>query len=289
MKKVSKNFGEAAMRVIFTLCGFAAAGAVAVIAVYMVAAGLPAILKIGPAEFLLGTRWAPTATDAAYGILPFILSSLCATLGAVIVGVPVGLLCAIFLAKIADKRLAKAVSPAVELLAGIPSVVYGLLGMMVLTPFLKKVFGLAKGSSLLAAILVLAVMILPVIVSVAKTALEAVPREYEEASLALGASWEETVFKVSLPAAKSGIAAGVVLGVGRAIGEAMAVMMVAGNVPNMPKLLQSVCLLTTGVAKEMGYARGLHREALFSIALVLFVFIMAINSVLNGILKREKK
>lgn len=277
------------MGAVFFVCGMASIAAVALITVYMVAAGLPAIREIGLVPFLFGTVWKSTAAQPQFGILPFILASVWGTLGAVVLGVPVGLMTAVFLSKVASPRVAGAVRPAVELLAGIPSVVYGLIGMMVLVPALMDVFDLKNGTCLLAAILVLAVMILPSIVSVSETALNAVPPEYEEASLALGATPMETVFRVSIPAARSGIAAGVVLGVGRAVGEAMAVLMVAGNVANMPGLFRSVTFLTTAVAKEMSYAGGLQRQALFSIALVLFCFIMLINSLLNHFLKKGDK
>ena len=211
--------------------------------------------------------------------------------GALIIGVPVGVLTAVFLAKLAPPKLAALVRPAVELLAGIPSVVYGLIGMIVLVPAVMKAFELKSGSCLLSAILVLAIMVLPNIISVSETALRAVPPEYEEASLGLGATWIETVFKVSVPAARSGIVAGIVLGAGRAVGEAMAVMMVAGNVANMPGLFKSVRFLTTAVASEMSYAAdgSLQKQALFSIGLVLFVFIMLINWLLNTFLKRGEK
>ena len=284
-----KKATERVMNVVFALCGFVSVAAVALITVYMIVSGIPAIREIGLADFLFGTEWASTAADPKYGILPFILTSVWGTLGAVVIGVPVGLLTAVFLSKIAPPRVAAVVRPAVDLLAGIPSVVYGLIGMMVLVPAVMDIFDLKSGTCLFAAILVLAVMILPSIVSVSETALNAVPREYEEASLALGATQIETVFRVSIPAARSGIAAGVVLGVGRAIGEAMAVMMVAGNVANMPGLFKSVRFLTTAVASEMSYASGLQKQALFSIALVLFVFIMLINSVLNFVLKKGEK
>ena len=280
---------ERVMNAIFFICGITAIACVALITVYMVVAGVPAIGKIGLIDFLFGTRWASTADDPAFGILPFILTSIYGTVGAIIIGVPVGLLTAVFLSKIAPKGLGAAVSTAVELLAGIPSVVYGLLGMTLLVPAVAKTFGIASGACLFSAILVLALMILPNIVSVSVTALNAVPPEYEEASLALGATPTETYFKVSVPAARSGIAAGVVLGIGRAIGEAMAVIMVAGNVANMPGLFESVTFLTTAIAKEMSYAGGLQREALFSIALVLFIFIMIINALLNFFLKGGDK
>ena len=280
---------ERVMNAIFFICGITAIACVALITVYMVVAGVPAIGKIGLIDFLFGTRWSSTADDPAFGILPFILTSIYGTVGAIIIGVPVGLLTAVFLSKIAPKGLGAAVSTAVELLAGIPSVVYGLLGMTLLVPAVAKTFGIASGACLFSAILVLALMILPNIVSVSVTALNAVPPEYEEASLALGATPIETYFKVSVPAARSGIAAGVVLGIGRAIGEAMAVIMVAGNVANMPGLFKSVTFLTTAIAKEMSYAGGLQREALFSIALVLFIFIMIINGLLNFFLKGGDK
>ena len=280
---------ERVMNAIFFICGITAIACVALITVYMVVAGVPAIGKIGLIDFLFGTRWASTADDPAFGILPFILTSIYGTVGAIIIGVPVGLLTAVFLSKIAPKGLGAAVSTAVELLAGIPSVVYGLLGMTLLVPAVAKTFGIASGACLFSAIPVLALMILPNIVSVSVTALNAVPPEYEEASLALGATPIETYFKVSVPAARSGIAAGVVLGIGRAIGEAMAVIMVAGNVANMPGLFKSVTFLTTAIAKEMSYAGGLLREALFSLALVLFIFIMIINGLLNFFLKGGDK
>ena len=276
---------ERIMNAVFFICGMVSIAAVALITIYMVWAGLPAIIKIGPVDFLLGTEWKSTASEPSFGILPFILTSVWGMVGALIIGVPVGVLTAVFLAKLAPPKLAALVRPAVELLAGIPSVVYGLIGMIVLVPAVMKAFELKSGSCLLSAILVLSIMILPSIVSVSVTALNAVPREYEEGSLALGATEAETWFKVSVPAAKSGIAAGIVLGIGRAVGEAMAVMMVAGNSPNMPGLFKSVTFLTTAIAKEMSYASGLQRQALFSIGLILFIFIMIINLVLNFFLK----
>lgn len=283
-----KHVIERVMNTVFFICGMVSIAAVLLITIYMVIAGLPAILEIGPIDFLLGQVWQSTAADPKFGILPFIMTSVWGTLGAVVIGVPIGLCTAIFLSKLAPPKLAAIVHPAVELLAGIPSVVYGLIGMMVLVPGVMNLFDLKSGSTLLTAILVLAVMILPSIISVSETALRAVPPEYEEASLGLGATWIETVCKVSVPAAKSGIAAGVVLGVGRAIGEAMAVMMVAGNVANMPGLFKSVRFLTTGVASEMSYAAdgSLQKQALFSIGLVLFIFIMLINLLLGRILKK---
>ena len=275
---------------IFLVLGLVTVGCVLLITVYLVIAGIPAIREIGLVKFLFGREWASTAAEAKYGILPFILTSIYGTAGAILIGVPIGFFTAVWLAKMAKPRVRAAVEGAVSLLAGIPSVVYGLVGMLVLVPAIRKAFRIPDGASLLAAIVVLAVMILPSIIKVSLTSLEAVPHEYEDASLALGATPVETCFRVSVPAAKSGIAAAVVLGVGRAIGEAMAVMMVSGNVPNMPdSLFQSVRFLTTAVASEMSYSSGLQRQALFSIALVLFLFIMLINATLNFFLKRDKE
>ena len=283
------HFFDKTMNLLFMVCGLIAVAAVIFITAYLIIAGTPAIKEIGLIEFITGKEWASTAENPKYGILPFILTSVYGTLGAIAIGVPIGLLTAIFLAKAAPKRIGAVVNSAVDLLAGIPSVVYGLVGMIVLVPAVREIFDLPDGANLFSAIIVLAVMILPSIISVSQTAIKAVPREYEEASLALGATPTETIFKVTVPAASSGIAASVVLGIGRAIGEAMAVIMVAGNVSNMPGIFKSVRFLTTAVASEMSYSAGLQRQALFSIALVLFVFIMIINIVLNFVLKREKK
>ena len=288
MKKRSQVL-ETVVHGVFLLLGLITVGCVLLISVYLIVSGIPAIRKIGLVPFLFGKTWASTAAEPSYGILPFILTSVYGTAGAIVLGVPLGFLTAVYLAKVAPPRLKTVLESAVSLLAGIPSVVYGLVGMLVLVPGIRKLFHLAAGASLLAAIVVLAIMILPSIIKVSVTALEAVPPEYEDASLALGATPIETYFKVSVPAAKSGIAAAVVLGVGRAIGEAMAVMMVSGNVPNMPSLLQSVRFLTTAVASEMSYSGGLQRQALFSIALVLFLFIMLINATLNFFLKRNQE
>ena len=288
MKKRSQVL-ETVVHGVFLLLGLITVGCVLLISVYLIVSGIPAIRKIGLVPFLFGKTWASTAAEPSYGILPFILTSVYGTAGAIVLGVPLGFLTAVYLAKVAPPRLKTVLESAVSLLAGIPSVVYGLVGMLVLVSGIRKVFHLADGASLLAAIVVLAIMILPSIIKVSVTALEAVPPEYEDASLALGATPIETYFKVSVPAAKSGIAAAVVLGVGRAIGEAMAVMMVSGNVPNMPSLFQSVRFLTTAVASEMSYSGGLQRQALFSIALVLFLFIMLINATLNFFLKRNKE
>ena len=280
---------ESVMQMIFFICGFIAIAFVLVITIYLIISGLPAIREIGLVNFLFGEEWASTAEEPKFGILPMILTSIYGTAGAIVIGVPIGFLMAVFLSKVAPRRMANLIRPVVDLLAGIPSIVYGLVGLMVLVPFIREAFNTAAGESLLAAIVVLAVMILPSIISVSETALNAVPREYEEASLALGATDIETYFRISAPAAKSGIAAAVVLGVGRAIGEAMAIMMVAGNVANMPNLLSSVRFLTTGIAVELAYSSGLQRQALFSIGLVLFLFIMCINVILNVFLKRDKE
>ena len=289
MKK--KKLLENIIHGIFLILGLITVGCVLMITIYLVISGIPAIKEIGIIDFLFGKEWASSADDPKYGILPFILTSIYGTAGAILIGVPIGFFSAVYLSKVASKRVRNVVESAVNLLAGIPSVVYGLVGMLVLVPAIREIFDIPDGASLLAAIIVLAVMILPSIIKVSITALDSVPKEYEDASLALGATPTETYFKVSVRAAKSGIAAAVVLGVGRAIGEAMAVMMVAGNVANMPSLFQSVRFLTTAVASEMSYASygSLQREALFSIALVLFLFIMLINATLNFFLKRNKE
>ena len=274
---------------IFLILGLITVASVLMITIYLIIAGIPAIREIGLFKFLLGKTWASTAAEPSYGILPFILTSVYGTAGAIVLGVPIGFFTAVYLSKIATGKVREVMEAAVSLLAGIPSVVYGLVGMLVLVPGIRKIFNVPDGASLLAAIIILAIMILPSIIKVSITALDAVPKEYEEASLALGATPIETYFRVSVPAAKSGIATAVVLGVGRAIGEAMAVMMVSGNVPNMPSLFQSVRFLTTAVASEMAYSSGLQQQALFSIALVLFLFIMLINVTLNFFLKKDGK
>ncbi len=288
MKK--KRIFENIVHGIFLILGLVTVGCVLIITIYLVVSGIPAIKEIGLIDFLFGREWASTASEPKYGILPFILTSVYGTAGAILIGVPVGILTAIFLSKAANKKVRSVIENAVGLLAGIPSVVYGLVGMLVLVPAIREIFDVPDGASLLAAIIVLSIMILPNIIKVSITALDAVPKEYEDASLALGATSTETFFKVSVPAAKSGIAAAVVLGVGRSVGEAMAVMMVAGNVANMPSLFESVRFLTTAVASEMAYSSpgSLQRDALFSIALVLFLFIMLINATLNFFLKHDK-
>ncbi len=287
--KHKKQILEELIHGIFLILGLITVGCVLLITMYLIVSGIPAIRQIGVLKFLFGSTWQSTASTPAFGILPFILTSIYGTAGAILLGVPIGFLTAVYLAKIAKPGVKNILTTAVNLLAGIPSVVYGLVGMLILVPAIRNLFQLPDGSSLLAAIIVLAIMILPSIISVSITALEAVPKEYEDASLALGATPIETYFRVSVPAAKSGIAAAIVLGVGRAIGEAMAVMMVSGNVPNMPSLFQSVRFLTTAVASEMSYSSGLQQQALFSIALVLFLFIMLINATLNFFLKHSKE
>ena len=283
---------EEVMKILFLVCGMISVGFVLFISIYLIISGLPAIMTIGPIEFLFGTTWASTASEPQFGILPFILTSIYGTAGAIIIGVPVGFLAAVFLAKVAPPKVAAVIRTAVDLLAGIPSVVYGLIGMMVLVPAVRELFGLPDGASLFCAIIVLAIMILPTIVSVSETALKAVPPEYEVFFHAPAATEIETYMRVSVPAAKSGIASAVVMGIGRAIGEAMAIIMVAGNVANMPSLFSSVRFLTTAITSEMSYAAvgSLQQQALFSIGLVLFLFIMIINVLLNTLLKgnREK-
>ena len=286
-KKVLENI----VKWIFLLCGIAAVGFVLCICLYLVISGVPAIREIGLWNFLFGKVWASTAAEPKFGILPFILTSVYGTAGAILLGVPVGFLTAVYLAKLAPPKVKSMMQSAVSLLAGIPSVVYGLVGMIVLVPLIRTTFSLGSGACLLAAILVLSIMVLPSIINVSETALRAVPREYEEASLALGATAAETYFRVSLHAARSGVATAVVLGVGRAIGEAMAIIMVAGNVANMPGLFQSVRFLTTGIISGMSYAPvgSLYQQALFSIGLVLFLFIMLINVFLNVFIKKRKE
>ena len=279
----SKSVLETVMQLIFLCCGLVAVLAVVAISVYMVIAGGPAIAEVGVGKFLLGVIWQPTAQDPQFGILPMILSSIVGTFGAILLGVPIGLLTAVFMSQVAPRGLVKMVRPAVELLAGIPSVVYGLIGMMIIVPMVGKIFNLASGATI-----VLAIMILPTIISVSETSLDSVREELREASLALGATPIQTIFKVIIPAARSGIVTGVILGIGRAIGETMAIIMVCGNVANMPNLFKSVRFLTTGIASEMSYAGGLHREVLFSIGLVLFIFIMVINIVINRMFKKQK-
>ena len=285
--KNAHEWSDKIATVTFTVLGYLNIVFVAVICLYLLISGIPAIYKIGFVDLIFGTQWASTAAEPKFGIMPFILTSIYGTIGAIALGLPIGFFCSVYLAKFAPVKIKKFVESTVDLLAGIPSVVFGFIGMLVLVPGIKEVFGVPDGSSLLAAILVLSVMILPSIIKVSIGAVEAVPHDYELGSLALGANKVETVYKVVVPAARRGIGVSVVLGVGRAIGEAMAVMMVAGNVANMPGLFASVRFLTTAVASEMSYSAGLQREALFSIALVLFVFIMVINALLNLALKKK--
>ena len=287
MKNRMNKVIERTIHGVFLIMGLLTVGCVLLITVYLIISGIPAIREIGLIDFLFGTEWASTSAEPKYGILPFILTSVYGTAGAILIGVPIGFFAAVYLSKIAKPAVRSFMEGAVSLLAGIPSVVYGLVGMLVLVPGVRALFHIPDGASLFSAIIVLAIMILPSIIKVSITALDAVPKEYEDASLALGATPIETYFKVSVPAAKSGIAAAVVLGVGRAIGEAMAVMMVSGNASNMPSLFESVRFLTTAVASEMSYSSGLQQQALFSIALVLFLFIMMINAALNFFLKKE--
>ena len=286
----AKTLTERIMNGIFFVCGILAAVSVVFISLYMIFSGGPAILKIGFREFLLGDVWNPSNNE--FGILPMILASIPATVVSVLIAVPIGVLVAVFLSHIAPKKLASLVRPMVDLLSGIPSVVYGLLGAILIVPLifrLQEAFSMPTGGCLLSAIIVLVIMILPTIISVSETALRAVPKSYYEASLGLGGSKIQSIFKVVVPAAKSGIVAGMVLGTGRAIGETMAVMMVAGNAVILPELLKPVRLLTVSIPFEWAYSSGLHREALFGIGLVLFIFIMIINFALNGILKRGVK
>ncbi len=287
--KNKKNIFEKTVYSIFLILGLITIGCVLLITIYLVIAGIPAIREIGLFKFLFGKTWESTSENPSYGILPFILTSIYGTAGAILIGVPIGFFTAVYLAKIAKKRVKEVMQTAVSLLAGIPSVVYGLVGMLVLVPSIRSIFHVPDGASLFAAMIVLAIMILPSIIKVSITALDAVPKEYEDASLALGATPIETYFRVSVLAARSGIATAIVLGIGRAIGEAMAVMMVSVNVANMPKLFESVRFLTTAVASEMSYSSGLQRQALFSIALVLFLFIMLMNATLNFFLKGKKE
>ncbi len=290
MDKVKKTAHvlDKAMNVIFTICGFLAVALVLVITIYLIVSGIPAIKEIGIVNFLFGTVWKSTGDNPSYGILPFILTSVFGTFGAMLIGFPLGLLCAVCIAKMSGKRFSGIMRSIVDLMSGIPSVVFGLVGMIYVVPAVREMFNLPDGANLFSAIVVLIIMILPSVISMSETAIRAVPKEYEEASLALGANKTETIFKVTIPAAKSGILASLVLGTGRAIGEATAVMMVAGNVANMPGLFKSVRFLTTAIVSEMAYSSGLQRQALFSIALVLFVFIMIVNLILNLVVKRKK-
>ncbi len=292
----NKAVVETAAQIIFTICAFFAVLAVVSITLYMIISGTPAIFQVGLKEILFGTVWRPTAAEPQYGILYVILTSIVGTGLAILIGVPIGVLSAVFLAEVAPKKLAMIVKPAVELLAGIPSVVYGLLGIYLLNPFMYKIeLALFEGSqthqftggaNLLSAVIVLAIMILPTVINISETSIRAVHPSIKAASLALGASHMQTIFKSILPAAKSGIITAIVLGVGRAIGEAMAITLVSGSSVNPPFPFNSVRFLTTAIVSEMGYSSGTHRQVLFTIGLVLFVFIMIINVILNKILKK---
>ena len=274
---------------IFFVCAVVSIISVVVISLYMIISGFPAIKDVGLFNFLFGTEWNPTGSNPSFGILPMILSSICATLGAIIIGVPVGVLTAVFLSEVANKKVANIIRPFIEILAGIPSVIYGFVGLILVVPFITNVFNLSYGACLFTGMLVLAIMIIPTIVTISEDSLRALPNEYKEASLGLGATKMQTIFKILIPAARSGITTGVVLGIGRAIGETMAVIMVTGNSVNLPKLFGSVRLMTSGIVSEMSYAVGTHRDALFAIGLVLFIFIMIINFVLNMILNKADK
>lgn len=282
-----KSIKETVAKVLFTAAAGVSVLAVALICVFLFASGIPAIAEIGPLEFLTGTVWKPGSD--IYGILPMIMGSIYATLGALVIGVPVGLFCAVYLSRFASPRIKRILTPGVELLAGIPSVIYGFFGLVVLVPLIRQVFHV-QGMSLLAASIILGVMILPTIITVARNSLDAVPESYYEGALALGADHERSVFRVLVPAAGSGIMAGVVLGVGRAIGETMAVVMIAGNQVQIPdSLLDGVRTLTTNIVMEMGYAADLHRDALIATAVVLFVFVLVINLVFAALNARSRK
>nr|WP_318683338.1 phosphate ABC transporter permease subunit PstC [uncultured Acetatifactor sp.] len=292
----NKAVVETAAQIIFTICAFFAVLAVVSITLYMIISGTPAIFEVGLTEILFGTVWRPAAEDPQFGILYVILTSIIGTSMAILIGVPIGVLTAVFLAEVAPKKLAMIVKPAVELLAGIPSVIYGLLGVYLLNPLMYKIelavfegsatHQFTGGANLLSAVIVLAIMILPTVINISETSIKAVHPSLKAASLALGASHIQTIFKTMLPAAKSGIVTAIVLGVGRAIGEAMAITLVSGSSVNIPLPFNSVRFLTTAIVSEMGYSSGTHRQVLFTIGLVLFVFIMIINVVLNKILKK---
>lgn len=297
--KKSKAVVEEVMKIIFLVCAFFAVLAVFSITIYMILNGTPAIFKIGLKEILFDTQWAPTAAEPRYGILYVILTSIIGTAFAVLIGVPIGVLTAVFIAEVAPGQLAAIVKPAVELLAGIPSVIYGLLGIMILNPFMYKLEKMifkgstthqfTGGSNLISAVIVLAIMILPTVINISESAIRAVPREMRSASLALGASKIQTIFKVVLPVAKSGIMSAIVLGVGRAIGEAMAITLVSGSSVNLPLPFNSVRFLTTAIVAEMGYAADEHRQVLFTIGLILFLFIMIVNTAFARLLDTKAK
>lgn len=296
-KNKNKSILEKTMHIIFFVCSLVAIIAVFAITIYMIISGTPAIFKIGLKEMLFNTIWQPTAIEPSFGIAYIILTSILGTFASILIGVPIGVLTAIFLSDIANKKVYKFIKPCVELLAGIPSLIYGLFGLLIINPVIYKLETIlfkndpnhqfTGGANLLSAILVLAIMILPTVINVSETALRAVPTSLKQASLALGATYVQTIFKVCIPVAKSGIITAIVLGIGRAIGEAMAIVLVSGNSVNLPVPFNSVRFLTTGIVSEMSYSSGLHREALFTIGLILFLFIMIINVVINRILKKE--
>ena len=282
----ARQVRETLMRIVFLVTACISILAVILICIFMFANGIPTIAEIGPANFLLGTKWKPL--NGIFGILPMIVGSLYVTAGAVLIGVPVGILCAVYLARFCSKRLYRVLKPLIDLLAGIPSIVYGFFGLVVIVPLIQQLTGGSNGQNILTASLILGIMILPTIIGVSESAIRAVPESYYEGALALGATHERSVFFAVLPAAKSGILAGVILGIGRAIGEATAVKMVAGNQPILPtSILSGVRTLTSNIVVEMGYAEGLHREALIATAVVLFVFILLINLSFSALKKKE--
>ncbi len=288
-KKIGMSY-EKATELIFAFSASLMVISVVLISVYIFIAGVPPILEIGISKFIFGTQWTPTYAEPQFGILPMILASVLGMLGAIIIGVPIGILTAVMLAEIAPKKITGLLKAAIELLAGIPSVVYGFFGLTVIVPFIRVHFGSPTGTSLLAMIIILSVMVLPTIVNISETSLRALPREYKEGSLALGASKIETIFKVMIPAAKSGIMSSVVLGMGRAVGETMAVIMVCGNIPRMPNsLLSTVSPMTATIAKDMSYAGPFHQSALFGIGVVLFIFIIMLNLALNLLVRKTSK
>lgn len=291
MQNTKINYNEKVMQAVFYLSALISVIAVVAICLFLLLRGIPAIGEIGFMEFILNERWKPTDSPASYGILSMIVGSTCVTAGAIIIGVPIGLMCAVFLAKFCPATIYKIVKPAVNLLAGIPSIIYGFFGMEIIVPFVRENFG-GNGFSISSSSIILGIMILPTIISISESSLRAVPYSYEEGSLGLGATKEETVFKVVLPAAKSGVFTSIILGIGRAVGETMAVVMVAGNAV-MPlekiKLLKPIRTLTTNIVTEMSYASGLHEDSLIATGVVLFVFIILLNTSLNLIKTRTAK
>lgn len=295
--KKTRSIAELMAQVVFTACAFFAVLAVASISIYMILNGTPALFQVGIKEILFSAIWKPAAAEPSFGILYVILTSIVGTGMAILIGVPIGVLTAVFLAEVAPKRLAKLVKPAVELLAGIPSVIYGLLGILILNPLMYRLeqwifkgsetHQFTGGSNLISAVIVLSVMILPTVINMSEAAIRAVPEHYKAASMAMGASLIQTICKVILPAARSGIVTAIVLGTGRAIGEAMAITLVAGSAVNLPLPFHSVRFLTTAIVSEMGYAQDLHRQVLFTIGLVLFGFIMIINVSLTRLFKKS--